>query len=247
MSEFAVVKARELSPEEAEVRAADCFRLDQEIKANLRAGRESMWDVARSLYEFDAMSGWTGLGFDSLGDWLADPELGMSRAHFYKLVGVYHEMAILRKIDESRLKQIEPVKVQIVLPAIKSGRVQVGDALDDAQALGRRDLRERYFSRPEPESRHEEVDGEVVVELNPTDDTPVWASDQPAQNDTIEHSGHLSVVEVESFSSRAEETIEWVRSALGEGASETMMVQALEKVEVLLVDLFPEYGPDEAA
>ncbi|CAB4197833.1 hypothetical protein UFOVP1313_34 [uncultured Caudovirales phage] len=242
MTEFPVVAARNLSPQEAELRAEECYKLDQEIKAGLRTGRESMWDVARALYEFDSMNAWTGLGYDSLTHWLADPELGMSRAHYYKLVGVYHELAVLRQVDVSRLKQIEPVKLQIVLPSVKSGKVQLEDALDDAQALGRRDLRDRYFSRPSPEtdeSRHEEVDGEVVVPLNPTDDTPVWAGDtEPAQ---IEDTGHSDQLR------RVVETVEWLDIALRPGAGSEVMGQALAYARELLTELFPQADGTDAA
>jgi hypothetical protein len=79
---------RELSPKEAEDRGKAMFALDQRIREALAAGRRSIWEAARALAEFDAENGWTALGYDTLAEWLADPEISMSRATYYRMVRV---------------------------------------------------------------------------------------------------------------------------------------------------------------
>lgn len=240
MSQF-MVPARDLTPEEAEERAEKCYALEEKVKTNLRVGRESLWEVAQALYEFDESNGWSALGYDKLNDWLAQPDIGISRSHYFRLVSVYHEMVVLRQVDAERLKEIEPQKIQIVLPAVKSGKVQLEEALDDAEALGRRDLRERYFKRPDPgeeynQSRKDEGDGIEVVEaevvMNPTDDTPVWAGDvdesEPAQNGNNATRG------------RIEEVVNLLNIGLSYEATDDDKVQAMGQALALLIEMFPE-------
>lgn len=195
--------ARALSPEEAEERAEHCFKLEETIKSGLRAGREAMWDVAAALHEFDEENGFTALGHDSLGDWLADPEVAMSRATYFRMVQAYRETVIQRQIPEQTVKSIDYTKVQIVLPAVKAGRVKINDALDDAKELGARDLRTRYMKRPDPvdglDSEPQDNAKATSTPLTPKpvlapDDEPVLASDvepEPAQNDDDALSGQV--------------------------------------------------------
>lgn len=243
---FGVADAVELTAEEVEVRAQDCYELEERIKASLRVAQESVWDLAEALYKFDEANGWSALGYDKLGDWLAQPEVGISRSHFYRLVSVYHEMVVLRQVDQTRLKQIEPQKLQIVLPSVKSGKVQLEDALDDAEALGRRDLRERYFKRPDPADEYRKqregedsdtadvVDAEVVVELNPVDDTPVWAAEsKPDQNDHVA-SGQL------------QEVVDLLNLGLSQVATDEDKLQAMGNALVFIIGMFPEVAGDDA-
>lgn len=202
--------ARDLSPFEQEQRATKCYELDQAIKAGLRAGREAMWETARALHEFDEENGWTALGYEKIGDWLADTDVGMTRSQHYRLVSVYRELVVHRQVSQDDLKQLDVSKVDIVLPAVKSGRVTLKDALSDVKALGARDLRDSYIKRPDPKDTvpaatpntgtTDATDSSTCSAcglavghasdcmyanppVNDGDDTPVLASDvQPAQN-----------------------------------------------------------------
>jgi hypothetical protein len=206
-------QARELSADEAEARGELCFQLDQQIKQGIAKGREAMWEVAKAAHEFDEQSGWTALGYDQVGEWLADPEVSMSRRTFFRLVSTYRELVVLRKIKPAQLKELDTSKVDIVLPAVKSGRATLTDALEDVKGLGASDLREKYIKRPDPaagatpppESNdiavHDEARDDDAPEswkepaTNPTDDTPQFASEvevqEPAHNSDKEESGHL--------------------------------------------------------
>lgn len=165
----------DLSPDEAEERGRRAYELDQEVKAGIQEGREALWRVARALYEFSEMSGWTALGHDTLGEWLADPEVSMTRTTFHRMVGVWRELVVLRKLPESEVLELEASKVDIVLPAVKAGRVTLKKALKDVRALGARDLREEYLSRPEPRPAPQpgETPSDTVPEPSSYMDPPV--------------------------------------------------------------------------
>jgi hypothetical protein len=144
-----MIESRALTPEQAEARAELCFNLHQEIVGQLRAGREAVWQMARALHEFDEENGWTALGHDTLNEWLAQPDIGIMRRTYYKMVAAWRELAVLRQVSEEELAELDISKVEVVLPALKSGRKQLTEALDDVKALGFRDLREVYVQRPE--------------------------------------------------------------------------------------------------
>jgi hypothetical protein len=164
-------QARSLTPEEAEARAQRCFEIDERIKAGLRAGREALWETARALHEFDEENGWTALGYEKIGEWLADPEVGMTRGTYIRLVGTFRELVVKRKLPFATVADLETSKVQIVLPKLKAGSVRLDEALDDVKALGQRDLREKYLRRPDP------------ADLEPPDDPPLDSSMSRAEPD----------------------------------------------------------------
>jgi hypothetical protein len=266
---------RDLSPEEQQERAQHCFELSEAIKAGLRAGREAMWETARACAQFDDENGWTALGYESLNHYLADPEVSVTRSTFFRWVQVYREVS-QRRIPESTLGEIELSKVQIVLPAVKTGKVKMADALEDVKALGAQDLRTKYMKRPDPKDLADaakedpELDSTPISTpdpadppLNPTDDTPVRASDgqpldpgpetedeegqeeevvegevvdEPAQNATPATSGQLPA---DPEGPSAAEVVEWIDLALNNG-SQAMQLNALRKAKAFIVAVFPE-------
>jgi hypothetical protein len=201
------MQPNELSAEEQQVRAEVCFGLHQRIKVAKRKGQEAMWEMAEALHEFDEQNGWTALGgYEKLSDWLADPEVSMTRSTYYRLVSSYRELAVVRKVKPDRLADLDVSKVDIVLPSIKSGTVTLEKALNDVEGMGARDLREEYIKRPDP--KDSTITAEDAREAgaiptpdtptdgatNPIDEEPVRASDL-AHNGTNGTSGHLPDVE----------------------------------------------------
>ncbi len=202
MSEIKLPSARELSQEEAEQRAERCFALDQEIKAGLRAGREAVWRVAAAMHEFDEESGWTALGYDKLGDWLADPEVSTNRRTFFRMTSVYRDLAVQRQLPAASLAELDIAKVDIVLGKVKAGAVKLDDALEDVVALGAQDLRRKYIGREDPANQQMPADDTplpppvdddeefVPPPQNPTDDTPRWASEEVVEAEVVEEPAH---------------------------------------------------------
>jgi hypothetical protein len=165
-------QAKGLSPDEAEARAQRCFEIDAQIKTGLRAGREAMWEVARGLHEFDEENGWTALGIESLGEWLADPEVGMTRATYFRMVKCHRFLIEQKKLPPARVAELELSKVEIVLPKLRAGSVKMDDALADVQHLGARDLREKYMRRPDPADLDPPPDPNGVEATRPAIETP---------------------------------------------------------------------------
>jgi hypothetical protein len=150
--------AVELTAEEYQERVDRCFAIGERIKQGVRNQRQSLWDLAQALHEFDQENGWTALGHDKLVDWLADPEVSMTQSTFYRLVGVYRDLVIQRAVPLSTLRGLDSSKVAIVLPQIRKGKVSTQEALSDVEALGASDLRTKYV-RPTSQVQSEPVSG----------------------------------------------------------------------------------------
>ena len=161
---------RDLTPQEAEDRAKAMFALHQQIVDDIRRGREAMWDLAQHTTEFCDEAGWSALGYDKIGDWLADPEIGMARSTLQRLRQVYSEYR-LRRVPEAKMREIDVTKAQIVLPAIRSHQVKLEDAFEDAKELGWRDLRIKYLNSQEETVGRSVIDGDGnLIESDPGDD-----------------------------------------------------------------------------
>jgi hypothetical protein len=162
-------------PDEAKVNAA--HELEQQIIACARGVALSTWGLAESLYRFHESAAWGLLGYESLGEFLAQPELGMSRTHFFRLTKLWRDLVVVREIEPAKLLQIEPMKLNEVVPAIMRGQVSVDDALSDAQALGARDLRKKYGNQDQAD----QTPGLQRREGAPSDldDEPLEATREP--------------------------------------------------------------------
>lgn len=151
------------------------LKIAKRIEATLQRGRKVSWDLAAALYAFREERGWLALGYEKLGDWLAEPEIGLSWATFDRMIRIHREFVIQRGLDSSALTKMDPSKADIVLPALKAGDVLLQDAKADVESLAWRDLREKYVkpsedepAEPEPPANEvlgepqSDVEGEVV-------------------------------------------------------------------------------------
>jgi hypothetical protein len=171
----------ELSPEEQQKRAERCYALQETVKAGLVAGRTALWQMARALHEFDQEQGWLALGYDALGDWLADPDIGISKSAYYRLTKNWRGLAVKRRVPEDQILELEPSKVDIVLPRVESGEITLERALKDVRALGYRDLRDQYIGRRN-ESSGAQTPGDVIdaVAIDPDPDPQAEAPEPVA-------------------------------------------------------------------
>lgn len=173
-----VVAASAISPTvQSAVDAA--FQLERRIFSCAERTAETTWELAEALYLFHKSGGWGLLGYDTLNEFLAQPELGMSRRQFFSLTRMWRDLVVVRQVEVSQLKRIEPAKVQEVVPAVLRGDVDLYRALGDAEALGHRDLRARYRGRvqhaalPDSEPTHSDS-GQA-----PSPDAPLEATLEP--------------------------------------------------------------------
>lgn len=137
-------RARELTAEEHELWVQNAFADQQTIKAGLQEARGGLWKAAEALYRFAETSGWLALGYETIGEWLADPDITLTRPTYFRMTQAWKELAVTRDVPVSTLRQLDLTKTQIALPALKAGRATVDEVIDDVEQLGARDLREKY-------------------------------------------------------------------------------------------------------
>jgi hypothetical protein len=157
MSDTHEVEARTITDEEHQTLVTEAFQLERQVKEGLARGREALWATAEALYEFSEAQGWKLLGgYDTLGDWLADPEISLTRSTYFRLVETWREVVVRREIEPESVKAVDLSKVALTLPAVKDGRETIEGALDAAATNGWRDLRERYLiATPDNAITHE--------------------------------------------------------------------------------------------
>ena len=143
--EIVQASAAPISAEEHQQLVERSYALEQEVKKSLDESREVLWRTAHALYEFNEARGWSYLGgYDTLGDWLADPDIGMTRSTYYRMVETWREVIVMRQIDPGTVEDVDLSKVALALPAVKDGREDIDDAIYAARTNGWRDMRERY-------------------------------------------------------------------------------------------------------
>jgi hypothetical protein len=84
------------------------------------------------------------VGYDSFEEWLADPEVDIERRWAYQLSATWRELVVKLGTPVDKIRQLEPAKIQEVLPAVRRGAAEIGEALADVESLSRSDLREKY-------------------------------------------------------------------------------------------------------
>lgn len=159
----------DMEPHERQEAAEVAFAIEGRIKDAQRRGRQALWDLAEALYEFDQEHGWMALGHETLSDWLADPEVTMTMGTYRRYVRTWRKLVVEKQIEPTRLRQLEQSKVAIVVDKVAANEVLVDDALADVEALGAKDLREKYYNRrdaePEPSNVGQEDDlGQKVAD-----------------------------------------------------------------------------------
>jgi hypothetical protein len=127
--------------------AASAFAAEQRIKEICHVVRTAWVRLAGELYTFQADELFKDLGYVTFEEWLASPEIDLSRRWVYELVGIWRDLVVKKRVAPARLEELEPSKLQEVLPAVRRGSVVLEEALADVKALGRQDLRERYGAR----------------------------------------------------------------------------------------------------
>ena len=144
--------AKELTKKEAEAIVSAAFESERRIKIAAVNIHEAWWELAEQLYLFHERGYWSYLGYESLDEFLAQPDLGMSRSQFFAMTKMWRDLIVVKQLDAGRVKQLEPSKVKEVTPAIMRGDVDVDKALDDAAGMSYRDVKTTY--RPEKQSQH---------------------------------------------------------------------------------------------
>ena len=148
--EFTPTPARQPTEEEWATEVDEAQKAHEELAAAVLVGREAMWKMAEACWRVNECHGWLKLGYDTQGEYLAQPEIHMSRRTFQRFHYVWNATVVTRHLDAPTLAHLDVTKVDIVLPAVTTAKVSIEDALSDAQVLGAHDLRDKYQGIPSP-------------------------------------------------------------------------------------------------
>jgi hypothetical protein len=169
--------ARTLSQDELASWRRWAHRTEQKIIAAISKTKEGFWEMAEQVYEFEHDVGWKALGYDTLNEWLAQPEIGVKRRQYFRMAKMWKELVVLRKVPTSALLPLDYTKVDVVLPRIADGTVTLQEGLDDVEALGVRDLRDKYYGEQEEGTEDQDRAGDATG-------APQGLSDPPEGNPT---------------------------------------------------------------
>lgn len=148
--EFTPTPAREPTEEEWALAVETAQEAHDLLQAAVLIGRAAMWKMAEACWRLNELHGWMKLGYDTKGEYLAQPEINLTRETFDRFVRVWQRTVVMRELDASTLKHLDVTKVDIVLPAVSRARVPIDEALADAEVLGAHDLRDKYQGIPSP-------------------------------------------------------------------------------------------------
>lgn len=137
-------EARQLTQAEHDAWVSSAYAHETKVKEGLTGARSNLWSAAEALYHFAEETGWAALGYDTLGEWLAAPEITISRRTYFQMVQAWRELVVVRQVDSANIRTLDLTKVSIALPALTAGRAEVDDVLADVEALAAPDLREKY-------------------------------------------------------------------------------------------------------
>lgn len=133
-------------------RKVDAHDAHQRLVFGIKASHLALSSVAQACHEIHEQQAWSELGYDTLSEYLASPEIGMSRSAFYDLCAIWEKYVLEGGADPQALSAGGPSKLVVPIPAIKAGEVTVVEALEDVEALGLRDLREKYQGEKDEKS-----------------------------------------------------------------------------------------------
>jgi hypothetical protein len=147
------------------------YELEQRVLAARQSERASWLPLAAALTSFHAEQAWRELGWETFGDWLGDPEIGLGPRHAYRLIAVW-SWAQDRGIPDEQLTLCDVTKLYVVVAAYQRepANFNIDTLLSDVQALSRSDLIVKYGKEPIPRAARDTEDCEtcgrrVLVEV----------------------------------------------------------------------------------
>jgi len=124
----------------------------------LGTARMALSAVAQACHELSRDKSWIDLGYESLAEFLASPEITLTRTQFFSMAQVWERYVLDGGVDPRDLAVAHPSKLAIPLRALGANEVSVAEALADVATLGARDLREKYELPREESQRLDSLD-----------------------------------------------------------------------------------------
>jgi hypothetical protein len=172
-------QAADLSADEWEERKDEAQGIHERILQGLSGERVSAWFLAKQYHDFARCHGWYALGYDSLNEYLASPEITEKRSKFMQYVSVWREFVERQAIDPEDLQEVPLTKLDLASAGLKNGK-SVREIVGDAVALSAADLRIKYRGvtpsedKPARSERSDEVDPTAAAHttvIKPVDGT----------------------------------------------------------------------------
>lgn len=121
----------------------EAFELEARVVAARAVERRTWVTLAEWLTVFHQAEAWKQLGWDTFTAWIATPEVSLGRRQAYRLIQAWR-WAGESGVSPETLELMDLTKLAVVIPALKAGRVELSEALDDVMLLSRSDLVEKY-------------------------------------------------------------------------------------------------------
>lgn len=136
------------------------FAQDQynRLLEGLSATRLALSAVAQACHDISRDKSWTDLGYESLAEFLASPEITLTRSEFFTMAQIWERYVLDGGVNPQQLAVAHPSKLKIPLRAIGANEVTVEEAMADVETLGARDLREKYQLPKEKSERSDSLD-----------------------------------------------------------------------------------------
>lgn len=123
--------------------AAEAHRAHVQVVSGLRRANEGFAAAAQGCYLLQQSKGWLALGYETLNEYLATPEVTVSGSEFFRLADIWEQYVLDGRCDPALLVA-GPSKLEVPLPALKQGVVSAEQAAADAESMTRNDLRVHY-------------------------------------------------------------------------------------------------------
>ena len=137
-------------------RTQEAHNAHEQLVTGLRQASHALHLVCQACWQLRQEEGWLALGYDSLREYLASPEISLSRTAFYTNADIWQHYVETGALEPTRL--VAPSKLEVPLPALKTGAISAEEAASDAEALGLRDLRRKYRGEPEQQERKHKIE-----------------------------------------------------------------------------------------
>jgi hypothetical protein len=134
----------EVIDERLQGRAAEAHEAHQKIVGGQSAVRAGFQAICEGCHELRESRGWLALGFETLNEYLAQPDVELSKSEFERAADIWQTYVLDGGARPELLAGAAPSKLEVPLPALKQGLVDAERAAADAESMTRKDLREHY-------------------------------------------------------------------------------------------------------
>jgi hypothetical protein len=120
------------------------YHRHQQLLQGLATTRLGLADIAEACHEIQVGKLWQQLGYDKLADYLADPDITLTRREFFRAAAIHEAYVLGAGVDADVLELAPASKWEAALPGASDPSVPADEVVEDVQTLGIQDLRVKY-------------------------------------------------------------------------------------------------------